>query len=113
MLSHVLLSLIVALSIVLMLIRPRGIPEVYWVGGGALLLILLRLVPLELAGKAVAEGSDVYLFLIGMMLLSELARDHGVFDWLSSVAVRSAGGSTARLFTLVYGIGTLVTILMS
>jgi arsenical pump membrane protein len=113
MLSHVLLSLIVALSIVLMLIRPRGIPEVYWVGGGALLLILLRLVPLELAGKAVAEGSDVYLFLIGMMLLSELAKEHGVFDWLSSLAVRSAGGSTARLFTLVYGIGTLVTILMS
>jgi arsenical pump membrane protein len=113
MLSCVLLPLIVGLSIVLMLIRPRGIPEVYWVGGGALLLILLRLVPLQLAGKAVAEGSDVYLFLIGMMLLSELAREHGVFDWLSSVALRGANGSTARLFTLVYGIGTLVTIFMS
>jgi len=70
-------------------------------------------VPLKLAGKAVAEGSDVYLFLIGMMLLSELAREHGVFDWLSSVAVHGADGSTKRLFTLVYGIGTLVTIFMS
>ena len=48
-----------------------------------------------------------------MMLLSELASEHGVFDWLSSVAVRSANGSTTRLFTLVYGIGTLVTIFMS
>jgi arsenical pump membrane protein len=113
MLSHILLPLIVGLSIVLMLLRPRGIPEVYWIGSGALLLVLLRLVPLRLAGKAVAEGSDVYLFLIGMMLLSELAREHGVFDWLSSVAVRSANGSTKRLFTLVYGIGTLVTIFMS
>jgi len=113
MLSHFLLPLIVGLSIVLMLVRPRGIPEVYWTCGGALLLVVLRLVPLRLAGKAVAEGSDVYLFLIGMMLLSELAREQGVFDWLSSVAVRSANGSTARLFTLVYGIGTLVTILMS
>jgi len=57
MLSHVLLPTIVALSIVLMLVRPRGIPEVfYWIGGGALLLIALRLVPLHLAGKAVAEG---------------------------------------------------------
>jgi arsenical pump membrane protein len=112
-LSHILLPLIVGVSIVLMLLRPRGIPEVYWIGGGALLLILLRLVPLRLAGKAVAEGSDVYLFLIGMMLLSELAREHGVFDWLSSAAVRGANGSTARLFTLVYGIGTLVTIFMS
>ena len=113
MFGHILLSLIVAISILLMLTRPRGIAEVYWVGGGALLLVALRLVPLGLAGRAVAEGSDVYLFLIGMMLLSELARGHGVFDWLAAAAVRGANGSTVRLFTLVYGIGTLVTIFMS
>src|SRR5579863_1290623 len=113
MISHVLLTLIVGLSVVLMLVRPRGIPEAYWIGGGALLLVVLGLVSIPLAGKAVAEGSDVYLFLIGMMLLSELAREHGVFDWLSSVAVHNADGSTKRLFTLIYGIGTLVTIFMS
>lgn len=113
MIPHLLLSLIVALSILLMLLRPRGIAEVYWIGAGALLLVALRLIPLRLAGHAIAEGSDVYLFLIGMMLLSELAREHGVFDWLSSVAVRHANGSTVRLFTLVYAIGTLVTIFMS
>jgi arsenical pump membrane protein len=109
----VLLLAIIAVSIVLMLVRPRGVAEVYWIGGGALLLVLLRLVPLRLAGRAVAEGADVYLFLIGMMLLSELAREQGVFDWLSSVAVRGADGSCGRLFTLVYGAGTIVTILMS
>ncbi|MBW4039061.1 MAG: arsenic transporter [Acidobacteria bacterium] len=113
MLSDVLLPLIVGLSILLMLVRPRGIPEVYWIGGGALLLVVTRLVSVRLAAKAVAEGSDVYLFLIGMMLLSALAREHGVFDWLSSTALRGAGGSSVRLFTLVYGIGTLVTIFMS
>ena len=111
--AHLLLPMIVAVSILLMLIRPRGIAEVYWVGAGALLLVLLRLVSLKLAGSAVAEGSDVYFFLIGMMLLSELAREHGVFDWLSSIAIRSANGSCTRLFTLIYGIGTLVTIFMS
>lgn len=112
-LGHILLPLIVAISIVLMLLRPKNIAEVYWVGGGALLLMALRLVPLKLAGEAVAEGSDVYLFLIGMMLLSELAREHGVFDWVSSAAVHRARGSCVRLFTLVYGIGTLVTVFMS
>jgi arsenical pump membrane protein len=111
--AHILLPSIVGVSILLMLMRPRGIAEVYWIGGGVALLIVLRLVSFDLAGKAIARGSDVYFFLIGMMLLSELAREHGVFDWLSSVAVRSAKGSCSRLFALVYGAGTLVTIFMS
>jgi arsenical pump membrane protein len=104
---------IVAVSIVLMLLRPRGIPEVWWVSGGALLLIGLQLMPLKLAGQAIAKGTDVYLFLTGMMLLSELARDQGVFDWVASLAVRGARGSCARLFLLVYSVGTLVTVFLS
>jgi arsenical pump membrane protein len=111
--AHVVLPLIVGICILLMLTRPRGIPEVWWISGGAFLLIALRLVPLKLAGQAVAKGSDVYLFLIGMMLLSELAREQGVFDWVSSIAVRGAKGSCSRLFLLVYSVGTLVTIFMS
>ena len=111
--AHVALPLIVAVSIALMLLRPRGIPEVWWISGGALLLIVMRLVPLRMAGRAVAEGSDVYLFLIGMMLLSELAQQQGVFDWVASKAVRGAGGSCSRLFLLVYSVGTLVTTFMS
>jgi arsenical pump membrane protein len=96
-----------------MLVRPRGLPEAWWVCGGALLLVLLRLVPVGLAAQAVVEGTDVYLFLIGMMLLSELARQYGVFDWLSSWALRTAQGSGVRLLGLVYGVGTVVTVLMS
>ena len=111
--AHLLLAVIVAVSILLMLTRPRNIPEVYWIGVGVFLLLILRLIPLKLAGRAAAKGTDVYLFLIGMMLLSELAREHGVFDWLSSAAVRSAKGSYSRLFLLVYIVGTVVTIFMS
>jgi arsenical pump membrane protein len=112
-LGHLILPIIVSISIVLMLIRPWNVPEFYWIGGGVLLLLLLRIISLRLAGKAVAEGTDVYLFLTGMMLLSELACEYGVFDWLSSIAVRRANGSCSRLFALVYGVGTVVTIFMS
>ena len=104
---------VVGISLMLMLLRPRNIPEAYWITGGVALLLLLRLIPVSLAGRAIAEGTDVYLFLIGMMLLSEVARENGVFEWLSSLAIRNARGSCARLFDLVYGIGTLVTICMS
>ena len=111
--SHILIVAIVALSILLMLVRPRNIPEVWWVGSGALLLIIFRLVPIQLAGKAVMEGSDVYLFLIGMMLLSELGSEYGVFDWVASKSARGANGKCTRLFLLIYGVGTLTTIFMS
>ncbi len=111
--SNGLLIFIIAVSILLMLVRPRGIREVYWIGAGAALLIVFRLVSLHLAARAIAEGADVYFFLIGMMLLSELAREHGVFDWLSSVAVKGARRSCSRLFMLVYAVGMVVTILMS
>ncbi len=111
--DHVLLPIIVGISILLMLVRPRNIPEVWWIGAGVTLLLVLRLVPLAVAGKAAAKGMDVYLFLAGMMLLSELAHKHGVFDWVASVAVRGAKGSCSQLFLLVYTVGTLVTIFMS
>lgn len=111
--AHVLIAGIVAVGVVLMLVRPRGVAEVYWIGGGVTLLLALRLIPVRLAAGAAAKGTDVYLFLIGMMLLSELAREQGVFDWLASAAVRHARGSYARLFLLVYVAGTVVTILMS
>ena len=112
-LAHILLPLILATSILLMLIRPHGIREVWWISGGALLLVALRLISTDLAALAVIQGIDVYLFLIGMMLLAALARSEGVFDWVSAVVVRSAKGSSARLFLLVYIVGTVVTVFMS
>jgi arsenical pump membrane protein len=111
--AHLLIWSIAALSIVLMLLRPFRLPEVIWAAGGAILLCILKLIPLSLAGTAIAEGLDVYLFLTGMMLLSELARDHGVFDWMSNIAVRQARGSSIHLFTLIYAVGAIVTIFMS
>ena len=111
--AHVLTWIIAAVSIALMLFRPFGVPEVVWTVAGAGLLCLLRLVSLLLAGHAVAEGLDVYLFLTGMMLLSELARAYRVFDWLANIAVIHGKGSPVRLFMLMYAVGTIVTVFMS
>jgi arsenical pump membrane protein len=36
-----------------------------------------------------------------------------VFDWLAALAVEHARGSPQRLFTLVYGVGAAVTVLLS
>jgi len=111
--AQVLIWVIATASIALMLFRPFGLPEVVWTVAGAALLCVLRLVPLRLAGHAVAEGLDVYLFLTGMMFLSELAKVYGVFDWLANIAVKQGKGSPVRLFTLIYAVGIVVTVFMS
>jgi arsenical pump membrane protein len=69
--------------------------------------------PWRTALHGVALGSDVYLFLAGMMLLAELARSEGLFDWLAARAAAGARGSARRLFGLVYLVGILVTAFLS
>src|SRR5579862_7923453 len=108
-----LIWLIVGAAIAGVLVRPRGWPEAIWASLGALILVAFRLLPWSQAATAIAKGSDVYLFLTGMMLLSELARREGVFDWLASLAVKAAKGSPSRLFLLVYLVGTMVTVFLS
>ena len=93
--------------------RPWRVPEYAWALGAAALLTVTGLLSLSTTLAAVAEGGDVYLFLIGMMVLAELARQEGLFDWLAAYAVRHAKGSGQRLFDLVFLVGTLVTIFLS
>lgn len=104
---------IAGLSTAGVIARPMRWPEWIWAVAGAVLLIVLGLMPLGEAGQAVAKGLDVYLFLIGMMLLSETAREHGAFDWIAATAVNMAGRSRAKLFALVYATGVVVTTFMS
>ncbi len=95
------------------LVRPWDLAEALWASLGAVLLVLFGLLSWNDAITAIGKGNDVYLFLVGMMLLSELARGEGLFDYLAARCVREARGSANRLFLLVYGVGTLVTIFMS
>jgi arsenical pump membrane protein len=93
--------------------RPYRLPEAIWAGGGAVALVAFGLLPSSDALNGMRKGIDVYLFLTGMMLIAELARREGLFDWLAALAVEHARGSPQRLFLLVYAVGTLVTTLLS
>ena len=95
------------------ILRPWGLPEAIWVVAGATALVLSALLPWQDALAAVSRGTDVYLFLTGMMLLAEVARREGLFDWLAVHATEAAKGSPTRLFGLIYAVGILVTAFMS
>lgn len=95
------------------ILRPFRMPEYIWAAIGAGILVVFELLPWRDALAAAGKGTDVYLFLVGMMLLSEVARLEGLFDWLATHAVRHAQGSAKQLFLIVYGVGTVVTVFLS
>lgn len=100
-------------TVTAILTRPRGIPEWCWAIAGAAILLVAGLLPADAALRAAWDGLDVYLFLAGMLLLAELARAEGVFDWLAALVVPAAGGSTKRLFGWVFALGIGVTAMLS
>jgi len=104
---------IAALATLGVIVRPFSWPEAIWAVLGAALLVVLGLLPWHVALDGVLKGTDVYLFLVGMMLLAEIARKEGLFDWLAGLAVRAAKGSPTRLFLLIYLVGTVVTVFLS
>ena len=111
--SHIEIWGIAAVATSGVIIRPWGWPEALWAVLGAAVLVLSALLPWQEALSAVAKGTDVYLFLTGMMLLAELARREGLFDWLAAHAAEAAKGSGERLFSLVYVVGIVVTAFLS
>ncbi len=104
---------IAALATAGVIIRPFGWPEFVWAVAGAVVLVVAGLLPWHDALAGVGKGTDVYLFLTGMMLLSEIARQEGLFDWLAALATKRAKGSPLRLFLLTYLVGTVVTVFLS
>jgi arsenical pump membrane protein len=104
---------IVGLATAGLITRPFAWPEFIWPVAAAGLLLLVGRLSLDEAWSGIIKGTDVYLFLSGMMLLSELARQEGLFDWLAARAAVRARGSATRLFTLAFGVGTIVTIFLS
>ncbi len=110
---HLATWVVSALTVFGVIFRPGRWPEWIFAVVGAALLVVFGLLPWQEAAHGIAMGTDVYLFLAGMMLLAGTAKREGLFDYLAAFAARSARGSPQRLFFLVYVIGTLVTVFLS
>jgi arsenical pump membrane protein len=111
--SHLAIWTIAAVAVAGVIIRPFKSAEAVWAVGAAVLLVALRLIAPSTALAGISRGTDVYLFLTGMMLLAEVARSEGLFDWLAALATQHAGGSPRRLFLLIYLVGAAVTVFLS
>jgi arsenical pump membrane protein len=101
------------LSIAGVIIRPFKLNEVIWAVTGAILLLILGLISPADGLTGISKGTDVYFFLVGMMLLAETAREERFFDWLAAHAAKLAKGLALRLFLLVCLVGIVVTAFLS
>jgi arsenical pump membrane protein len=110
---NILIWIIAILSIFLTIIRPFKLSEAYWPVGGALMLTVLGLISYAEAFNGIMKGFDVYMFLAGMMLLAEVAREEKLFDWLAALAVSYSNSSPKILFLLVYCVGIFTTVFLS
>jgi arsenical pump membrane protein len=106
-------SAIIAAAVLGIVVQPWRLPEYLWAVAGALGLVACGTLAVHQAAAAAWEGKDVYAFLLGMMLLSELAREHGLFDWIADLALRHAGGRALGLFNVVFLLGVGVTAVLS
>ena len=111
--SNASIWIISLLTIVAIILRPFKLNEAIWAVTGAIALLLFGLIVPADALKGLLKGTDVYLFLAGMMLLAETARQEKLFDWAASFAIRLSRGSGSRLFFLVYFTGIIITAFLS
>lgn len=111
--QHIFIWIISFLAIAGVIVRPFNWSEAIWAVSGAILLVVAGLITPSAGFAGVSKGLDVYLFLTGMMLLAETAREEKLFDWLAAHATKMAKGSATRLFLLIYLVGVVVTALLS
>ena len=105
--------LAIVTTLVVIVLRPRGIGEVWAAAGGAAAMIAVGAVRLSDVREVARSTSSVLLFLLGMMTLSWLVEQAGVFDRLAEWVARLAGGSGLMLLVLVFLLAAGVTALLS
>ena len=105
--------IVVVLTLAAIVTRPRGLGEAWAAAAGGTALLLLGAVgPADLLTIG-RETADVLFFLLGMMVLTWLVEQAGVFAWLADRVAGLAGGSGPRSSHSSFVLAAIVTALLS
>ena len=102
-------TIIFVITLAVIIIRPRRISEALAAAAGAGLLVLLGYVHPANAIEAIYSQWNLYGFFLGLMIVSAIAEEAGVFEMLATSAGRWARGSSLRLYLAVFAIGAVIT----
>lgn len=104
---------IFAASLVLVLVRPRGLPDWAAALGGGLVMVASGLLPVREALAQLGGAWNVFLFFLGLAVSSAVAEQAGLFRTAAALAARTARGSQRRLLIGLYLAGVLITAVLS
>ena len=96
-------------TLLAILTRPRGLGEGMAALIGGALMVATAVVPVPAALGVLAANWDVFLFFLGMLTVTALAEQAGIFSWLAAWAARLSCGSRRRLFLNVFILGVLIS----
>jgi arsenical pump membrane protein len=100
-------------TLVAIMVRPYRVPEAISAAIGAGAMLATGIVRPVDAGGVLASELNVYGFFLGLMTISAIADEAGVFATLAYHAGRWANGSQRRLLVGVFLIGTAITAFLS
>jgi arsenical pump membrane protein len=100
-------------TLLVVMTRPYRIPEAVAAVTGALLMLLGGYLQPGEAWGVLRGQWNVYGFFLGLMVISAVADQAGIFDLLAYQAARWAGGSASRLYLAVFAVGVGITAFLS
>lgn len=100
-------------TIALVIARPRNLNEGWAALVGGLTFLLVGLETPTQAVHAIIRDWNVFLFFAGLMVVSSLAEQSGLFDWIATWAGAHTFGSGTVLYVYVVTIASAVTLLLT
>jgi len=106
-------TLIFVGTLVTIMVRPYRISEAVAASIGAAAMLITGLVSLADAAHVLSRQLNVYGFFLGLMTISTIADQAGIFTSLASRAGQWAKGSARRLLVGVFAVGAGITAFLS
>jgi len=100
-------------TLLAIMVRPYRIPEAVAAALGAVAMLATGIVPIADGARVLGRQLNVYGFFLGLMTISAIADQAGIFTALAGGAGRWAKGSSRRLLVATFAIGTVITAFLS